>query len=160
MMETWLCFKVKRRSSFPSPWRVLMMLISSTHRSHSLPPKQIALSLHFEIGWDVMATANPNGLAPAPTNLSLQQFYQNGRYNNLQPLPFLITTSPRGHPLKQNGLFLHFYFRCWIDLSNTLWNAHHAKEPMKHFRDGKSFSSVQLWYAVRQLGFPQRSNSG
>lgn len=82
MMGTWLSFRVKRRSFFQRHWRVLLMLISSIQISHLHPPKQIALSWHFEIGWGGMATANLSGLARATNYLCPQQFCQNVRCGN------------------------------------------------------------------------------
>lgn len=82
-MVTWLSFRVKRRSFFQRQWRVLLMLISSIQTSHLHLPKQIALSWHFEIGWDDTATASLSGLAWATNNLYHQQFYQNVRCEKL-----------------------------------------------------------------------------
>ena len=88
MMGTWLSFRVKRRSFFQRHWRVLLMLISSTQTSHLHPPKQIALSWHFEIGWGDMATANLSGSAWATNNLCHQRFFQNVRCENLLSFTF------------------------------------------------------------------------
>ena len=88
MMGTWLSFRVKRRSFFQRHWRVLLMLISSIQISHLHPPKQIASSWHFEIGWGDMATANLSGSAWATNNLCHQRFFQNVRCGNLLSFTF------------------------------------------------------------------------
>ena len=80
MMETWLSFRAKRRSFMPNPRMNLVMLISSTQKSHLLRHKQIVLSWHFETGWGGMATANPSGLSLVTNNPYRQWFYQNVRW--------------------------------------------------------------------------------
>lgn len=81
MTETWLSFKVKRRSFFQKQ-RKAATLTKCTPTSPSHQHRQTALSWHFEIGWGGMAMANRNGLARPTSRSCHQQFFQNARYNN------------------------------------------------------------------------------
>lgn len=130
------------------------MSIRSTRSSHSLPHKQIASSLHSEIGSGDTGTANLSGSAK-PNHLWHQLSCLNAKY---EPYPWSILVFLC---LYQSFIiflvllkFLNFLVcRCWIGSISTHSSVHHAEELTEHSKCGRRLWSQQRCSSVQWVEF-------